>query len=152
MWAGLFSFVSIVAMIGWVLLAAFPRKPLTHSAILYLGVGLLCLCYAVFFAMVKGGLADPGLPAGAAAQSVDFTSIAGVRAIFQSDGGVLIGWTHYLAFDLFTGMWIARDADGKGFSRLVQLPFLFFTFMLGPIGLLGWLVMREKRARALGRG
>ena len=49
-------------------------------------------------------------------------------------------------------MWIARDADAKGFSRVVQLPFLFFTFMLGPIGLLSWLAMREKRARATGRG
>lgn len=152
MWPGLFSFVSIAAMAGWVLLAAFPRKPLTHSVILYLGVGLLCLCYLLFFLMVRGGLVDPGLPPGATVQPVDFTSIEGVRAIFQTDGGVLIGWTHYLAFDLFTGMWIARDADAKQFSRLAQLPFLFFTFLLGPIGLLGWLAVREPAARRLGRG
>jgi hypothetical protein len=75
-----------------------------------------------------------------------------VRALFMSDGGVVIGWTHYLAFDLFTGLWIARDADAKGFSRIVQAPFLAVTFMAGPIGLLSWLMVRERRARATGRG
>lgn len=152
MWAALFSFNSLVAMVGWVLLAAFPRKPLTHSIILFLGVALLCLTYLVALVLVRTETVAAGLPAGTALAPVDFTTIAGVRAIFQSDGGVVIGWTHYLAFDLFTGMWIARDADAKGFSRLVQLPFLFFTFLLGPVGLLGWLIVRERRARMTGRG
>ena len=60
----------------------------------------------------------------------------------MSDGGIVIGWTHYLAFDLFVGLWIARDADDKGVGRLVQLPFLFLTLMAGPIGLLSWLGFR----------
>jgi hypothetical protein len=68
--------------------------------------------------------------------------------LFMSDGGIVLGWTHYLAFDLFVGLWISRDADAKGFSRLTQLPFLFMTFLAGPIGLLAWLVIRERRARA----
>ena len=74
-----------------------------------------------------------------------------MRAIFASDGGVTVGWTHYLAFDLFVGLWIARDADAKHFSRLVQAPFLFATLMAGPLGLLLWLAIRERRARAKGR-
>ena len=63
---------------------------------------------------------------------------------------MVIGWTHYLAFDLFTGMWIARDADNKGFSRVVQFPFLFLTLMVGPVGLLAWLIVRERRATPTG--
>ena len=152
MWHALFGFTNAVALIGWVLLAAFPRKPLTHSAILYLGVALLCLTYAVCFVLVFGGVVDPGLPAGAIRKPLDFTSVEGIRAVFQSDSGVVIGWTHYLAFDLFTGMWIGRDADAKSFSRLVQLPFLFLTFLLGPVGLFAWLITRERRARLTGRG
>ena len=66
----------------------------------------------------------------------------------MSDGGIVLGWTHYLAFDLFVGLWIARDADAKGFSRLVQLPILVLTLMAGPSGLLIWLLVRERRARA----
>ena len=150
MWSALFTFTNGLAVIGWLLLAFAPRKPLVHSAILYLGVALLCLIYFVVFVLVLGGLVDPAKVAGAG--QAGFGSIAGVRAFFASDGGVVIGWTHYLAFDLFTGLWIARDADHKHFARWLQVPFLFLTFMAGPIGLFCWLLMRERRARLTGRG
>ena len=150
MWSALFTFTNGLAVIGWLLLAFAPRKPLVHSAILYLGVALLCLIYFVLFVLVVGGLVDPAAVAGAGKPG--FGSIAAVRAIFASDGGVVIGWTHYLAFDLFTGLWIARDADHKHFARWLQVPFLFATFMAGPIGLFCWLIMRERRARLTGRG
>ncbi len=150
MWSGLFSFTNTLAMAAWVLLILLPRKPLTHSAILYLGVGLLCLTYAVCFAAVLSGGLDPVAQPGTGKPG--FSTIQGVRAIFQSDGGVVIGWTHYLAFDLFTGLWIARDADAKGFGRVWQVPFLLATFLAGPIGLFAWLVVRERAARRLGRG
>ncbi len=150
MWPALFSFTNVLAICAWVLLAFFPRRPLTHSVILYLGVALLCLTYTVLFVAVTTGQLDPvSLPG---AGKPGFSSIAAVQAIFQSQGGTVIGWTHYLAFDLFTGLWIARDADAKGFSRIVQVPVLFATFMAGPIGLFLWLVIRERRARASGRG
>lgn len=150
MWDSLFSFTNGLAMVVWVLLLVFPRKPLTHSAILYLGVGLLCLIYTVCFALFVTGQVEPG--GMAAAGRLDLTSIEGVRQFFLSDGGLVIGWTHYLAFDLFTGLWIARDADAKQFPRLVQAPFLLMTFLVGPVGLLAWLVLREPAARRLGRG
>ncbi len=147
MWQALFGLTNLIAAAAWILLAFFPRKPLTNSAVLYLGAGLLCLCYVVIFVVLFGGFADPGRVPGSAAADLSDYSIEGIRALFQSDGGIVLGWTHYLAFDLFTGLWIARDADAKGFSRPVQLPFLAATFLAGPIGLLLWLMMRERRAR-----
>ncbi|MFO1254190.1 MAG: ABA4-like family protein [Sphingomonadaceae bacterium] len=150
MWTGLFGFVNVLAMGAWLMLAFLPRKPLVHSVILYLGVAMLCLVYTVCFALVMTGQLDPAAMPGAGKPG--FGSLEGVQAIFQSQGGALIGWTHYLAFDLFTGLWISRDADAKGFSRPVQLPFLLATFMAGPIGLFFWLIVRERRARATGRG
>ena len=149
MWAALFALTNGLAILGWLLLAAGPRQPLVHSAILYLGVALLCLIYAVTFALFLSGAVDPVRVAGAG--PMGFSSIAGVRGLFASDGGVVIGWTHYLAFDLFTGLWIARDAENKQIGRLVQLPFLLATFIAGPIGLLAWLIVRERRARAKAR-
>ena len=98
----------------------------------------------------SGALCRRGSAGGGDAPA-DFTSIEGVRGIFASDGGATIGWIHYLAFDMFAGLWIARDADAKGFSRWIQAPILFATFMAGPLGLLLWLAIRERRARAGGR-
>ena len=94
-----------------------------------------------------GGFLSGTIDAGGAGGG-DFTTLAGVMKLFDSPGGATMGWIHYLAFDLFTGLWIARDADAKGFSRIVQFPFLFLTLMAGPVGLLTWLIVRERRARA----
>jgi hypothetical protein len=145
MWDSLFSVANLWAMLCWAVLVLAPRTPLTQTLVFYAGAGLLCLTYAVLLGLLLAGAVDPGGAAGGGGAS--FTTIAGVRALFATDGGVTVGWVHYLAFDLFTGMWIARDADQKQFSRWVQAPVLLLTFMAGPAGLLLWLAIREKRAR-----
>lgn len=150
MWDGIFSTVNVLAMIAWIIMILLPRKPVLLAAVLYLGVGLLCLIYSAGLVAIVTGLVDP-VPVAGASGGADFTTIEGVRAIFASNGGVTIGWTHYLAFDLFTGLWIARDAESKGFSRLVQAPILIATFLAGPLGLFAWLIIRERRARKSGR-
>lgn len=60
----------------------------------------------------------------------------GVQHLFTMPEVALAGWLHYLAFDLWVGLWIARHADALGISRWLQAPVLFATFMFGPIGLL----------------
>ena len=150
MWSSLFGFTNLVALIGWAILLFLPRRALGFSIVLYAGVGLLCLTYAVLMVMLLGGLVDPGSNGSAPFDYSNYT-IAGIRALFGSDAGVVLGWTHYLAFDLFVGLWIARDADHKGFGRLVQAPFLLLTFLAGPVGLILWLIVRERRARTAAR-
>lgn len=145
-WNAWFSMVNLLALIAWTALIVLPRWPALLSAVLYLGIGLLCLIYATGLIGVVSGLISN--PDGGGA---DFTTIEGVRAIFGSDAGVTIGWTHYLAFDLFVGLWIARDGDAKNISRLLQAPILLATFMAGPLGLLVWLILREPIARRQGR-
>jgi hypothetical protein len=145
-WVLVFKAVNLIALIAWAALITLPRWPALLSAILYLGVGLLCTVYACgLIGVLSGLIPNPG------GGGADFTSIPGIRAIFASDGGVTIGWTHYLAFDLFVGLWIAREADAKHVSRLLQAPVLLATFMAGPIGLGIWLIMREPAARRQGR-
>lgn len=145
-WGVMFSAVNLLALGCWVGLILLPRWPALLSAVLYLGVGLLCLAYATGLIGVVSGIIPN--PEGGGA---DFSTIEGVRAIFASDAGVTIGWTHYLAFDLFVGLWIARDGDAKNISRLIQAPILLATFLAGPLGLGLWLLIREPAARRQGR-
>jgi hypothetical protein len=141
-WDALFSLTTVIALAGWISLIILPRRPLVLSLVLYAAVGLLCLIYTAIFVAIFSGLADPARLAGFAAPDLSDYSIPGLRALFMSDAGIVIGWTHYLAFDLFIGTWIARDADSRGVGRIVQVPFLFVTLMAGPIGLLAWLMIR----------
>ncbi|MEM1195607.1 MAG: ABA4-like family protein [Pseudomonadota bacterium] len=144
-WGLVFNAVNLAALVAWALLILAPRWPALLSGLLYLAIGGLCALYAALLVSVLSGF----IPAGNG--GADFTTIEGIRSIFSSDVGVVIGWTHYLAFDLFVGLWIARDADAKFFPRWVQAPVLLATFMAGPLGLIIWLIVREPRARARGR-
>lgn len=121
----MFSAASTAALAGWVLLIVLPRWPALITALRFGLIGLLSLAYAslifVFFFRAEGG---------------GFNSITEVRALFMNNGALLAGWIHYLAFDLFVGIWIAERSDAAGVNRLLQAPILLATFMFGPLGLL----------------
>lgn len=151
MWDAIFGFANIVALFAWAVLILLPRKPALLAAVLYTGVGLLCLTYVLLFAGLLSGLLDPSRDAGAGPGGLAAYTVDGLKDLFRSRGAIVIGWVHYLAFDLFVGLWIARDADAKRFSRVVQAPILLATFMAGPLGLFLWLCLRERRARKSGR-
>ncbi len=150
-WSAIFAATNVVALICWAMLLFLPRGPKVSAVVLYGGVGLLCLSYGAMMIALALPLLDPGRVAGAPGGNVLDYSIAGLRNLFLSDAGLVLGWTHYLAFDLFVGLWIAKDADHKGFARWFQLPFLLLTFVAGPIGLCAWLITREARARRVAR-
>jgi hypothetical protein len=144
-WELLFAATNLVAVLGWLALAALPRREGVLAAVQWGGVALLCAAYAAMFVALLGGLVDPGRD-GAAPAAFEY-SVEGLRQAFAARGAIVVGWTHYLAFDLFVGLWIARDADARGLARAGQLPFLFATFMAGPIGLLAWLALRKVLSR-----
>ncbi|MEP1423035.1 MAG: ABA4-like family protein [Erythrobacter sp.] len=146
-WDFVFKAANVFAFLAWVVLIFLPRRPALLSAVLYFGVGILCLAYTTAFGLFLSGLVS----AGESGAGPNFTTIEGVRDFFASDGGVTIGWIHYLAFDLFVGLWIARDADSKSIGRFIQAPILILTFLVGPVGLFVWLIIREPAARRQGR-
>ena len=142
MWQPLFSITNAIALIAWAVLILAPRRPAVLSGVMYAGVGLLCLIYAALLVTLSAGWVDP-----VGTGTMTDYSVKGLRGLFASNGGIVIGWTHYLALDLFTGLWVARDADPKRVNRFVQVPILLATFMAGPLGLLIWLAVREPAAR-----
>ena len=138
----LFWIAHLPALVGWIALLAAPLVG-AKAIIIARGAGLiLAIFYLACFLAAPDGLQD---------LARDY-SLDGVGALFADPRLMLLGWIHYLAFDLFTGMWIARDADQKGFSRAVQFPFLLLTLLVGPVGLFAWLIVRERRARARAKG
>ena len=139
-WEQTFGLANIWAMICWAVLALAPKREAVIVPVFYAGAGLLALSYAVLIACLLGGMIDGG--AGGGGGTPDFTTLAGVQALFDSQGGATIGWIHYLAFDLFVGIWVARNADRHGYHRVVQIPILFFVFMAGPLGLAMYLLLR----------
>ena len=140
-WDMIFGFANAWALLGWVILALAPKREIVVPIVFFAGSVLLACLYAGLIIPLMAGLISDGGPTGRPA--ADLTSLAGGMALFDSPGGATIGWIHYLAFDLFVGIWIARNADAHKISRWFQIPILFFTLMAGPIGLLLYLLLRQ---------
>ena len=79
-----------------------------------------------------------------------FQTLAQVKVLFSVDQALLAGWVHYLAFDLFTGAWEARDAARLGISPWLVAPCLLLTFLFGPVGLALYLLLRLGMRREVG--
>ena len=123
-------------MAGWLLLVFLPRWKYVPQLICGVLIPLLlAIVYLVLIAKYFGS-AEGG-----------FGSLAGVHALFQNQGILLAGWIHYLAFDLFIGSWEVRDARRLGVHHLLVVPCLVLTFMLGPIGLLLYFIVRAVAKR-----
>ena len=130
----LFSAASMLVMPGWLLLVFLPRWRYSAGVIAScLLPAILGVCYVGLFAANFRSQPD-----GFAA----FNTLAGVKSLFQNDSLLLAGWIHYLAFDLFVGSWEVRDAQRLGIHHLFVIPCLVFTLMLGPAGLLAYLLLR----------
>ena len=135
----LFAICNFGVLPAWLLLAIAPgwrgTQWIVHAAFVPVLLGLV---YA--FALASA----PPAPEGAS-----FGSLRGVMLFFTVPESALAGWVHYLVFDLFVGAWEVRDAQRRGIPHLWVLPCLAFTLMLGPIGLLLYLVLRAVRTREL---
>lgn len=133
----LFLICNYGVMPFWLLLAVAPgwawTGRLVHSILVPVVLGGVYL---------MGFLTAPPAPAGAS-----FGTLEGVMLFFSQPHGVLVGWVHYLVFDLFVGAWMVRDARRRGLHHGLVLPCLALTLMLGPIGLLLYAAIRGIRDR-----
>ena len=132
----IFSIASGLAMLGWLGLVFVPKWAPTRELIPSIVIPvMLALIYTFLMLSFRDQApADGG-----------FGTLAEVKALFTVDALLLVGWIHYLAFDLFVGAWIVRDSQVHQINHFLILPCLFFTLIAGPLGLLIYLVLRTVR-------
>lgn len=145
MWDILFGLTNGIALAGWAALILGPRTDRLRRAILLLPIAVLCAIYAILLIGLSSGGFDAEGAGGSLSDLAANYSVDGIMALFQSRGGIVVGWTHYLAFDLMVGWWIAGDADSRAIPRWSQAGILLATFMAGPLGLGIYLFYRATR-------
>lgn len=133
--SSLFDWASRLALVAWLLLVIHPFWQWSTLAVSII-ISLLCALYAyLIFLGKRHDLA--GAPSGGG-----FSSLYGVMKLFKNPRGTLAGWVHYLAFDLFVGLFIVLDAQQQNISHWYLMPILLLTLMLGPSGLLVYVLLR----------
>lgn len=135
--AELYPIVNTLALIPWMLMILAPKWKWTQRIIysfvfpaIFAGIYLVMM--VLFFGEGEG----------------DFTTLEGLTSLFGNQDLVLIGWLHYLAFDLIVGSWEYKDSQAHQISRYVVASCLLATFLAGPIGLLMYLLVRHWHTRA----
>ena len=129
----LFGLANAVPLLGWLALCLAPLARGRLVAAARVVAVVLAVGYAV---LVVAALARAGgaLP--------DLSTLGGLARAFSDPRVMLVGWVHYLAFDLWTGAWEAEEAGRRGIPHWAVLPCLALTFLAGPIGLVLFLVLR----------
>lgn len=126
-----FKCANYFALIGWALLAFAPRWRWTARVVHTGAISLILAAAYLVLASLYLFSGDGGMG-----------SLAQLAKAFQNPNIVLVGWIHYLAFDLFIGAWEARDAARLKIPHLALVPCLLLTLMLGPVGLLAYCALR----------
>ena len=131
----LFNVINILPLPIWLSMILFPKLRFTQN---------LVLAYWPF--VVLGGIYTALLLAAISTSGGGFSlGFDALRAGLSSEWGFLAAWTHYLALDLFAGVWIFRDAKYWGINPTI---YLVATLLAGPLGLAAYLVMRGRKTKA----
>ena len=129
-----FRIGGLLAMAGWAaLLASLAFASLRRPALIAARMAIPALLAIAYVLLIAQGIGTEG---------GGFGSIPEVRALFADDSALAAGWLHYLAFDLFVGAWIVSDGTDRGVHPLLLIPCMALTFLLGPSGLLLYLLIR----------
>lgn len=131
----LFTIFNTGVLLPWLLLLVAPKWAFTQQMIqtkwpiIILAIAYLSLLVIDFFTATNN--------------SIDFTSFDSIRAAFAREEVMLIGWIHYLAFDLFVGMWELKDGQTRQIPHYWMAPCLIFTLMYGPVGFLLYFILKQ---------
>ena len=127
----IFALANTWILPGWLLLLFAPSWKYTGRIVFYLIIAVLAITYA-WLLLTDLGSFDP--EAG--------STLANISEAFSDLRVALIGWIHYLAFDMLAGLMIALDARRVGINRILMALPLFLTLMTGPFGLLIYIIIR----------
>ncbi len=129
----LFNLLNLLPLPVWLGMILFPRTRYTQNLVMsYWYYIALAAVYLLFLlaSFTQGGL--------------DF-SFEGIRRGLSSEWGGLTAWAHFIVLDLFTGVWIFRDAKYWGINPTL---FVLLTLFAGPLGLGSYLLMRQRKSKS----
>jgi len=126
-----FIIFNLVASGNWILIILFPeRKSVRHLT--YIVISCICLLYTALLYGTDFRFLTDGL-----------NSIDSFRLILKDNMVLLAGWIHYLAVDLVAGLYINAASAKYKIPRAFVIPTLLLTFLLGPTGLLTFILTKQ---------
>ena len=133
----LYLWVNIGVLPFWLLIIFFPQSHLCKYVATSI-FPIFLLTGAYIFILYKAYLG-----------SFDFNNnfslylgLSYISDLFRDEYYLLMFWTHFLSINLFVGGWILKDAQKLLINRILLAFPLIITYLIGPIGLFIYWVIR----------
>lgn len=73
-------------------------------------------------------------------------TLEGMQQLVSTDIGATTAWVHLITFDLFIGRWAYLESREQQMNVWLMAPILFIILLVGPLGLLIYLISRNRSA------
>jgi hypothetical protein len=71
-----------------------------------------------------------------------YLGLANLSNLFSDSSFLILFWIHFLAVNLFCGGWMVKDSQKFGINKFLMSFPLLITYLIGPIGLTIYWVIR----------
>ena len=133
----LYMWINLGILPFWFILIIFPDSHLSKIFVTSI-FPILILAGVYIFILYKSYLIGYDF-------SSNFTLYLGLNELsrlFEDHLYLMIFWTHFIAINLFIGGWIVKDSQKFNINKVLLAFPLIFTYLLGPIGLFLYWVIR----------
>ena len=133
----LYYWVNLGILPFWLILIFFPNSNLSRYFVTSI-FPIFILAGAYIFILYKSYL-----------NSFDFMNnfslylgIDQLADLFKDKSYLMMFWIHFIAINLFTGGWIVKDSQKFSINKIFLAIPLLITYLIGPIGLLFYWLLR----------
>ena len=140
----LFYWVNLGVLPFWLILIFFPYSNLSRYFVTSI-LPILLLSGAYIFILYKSYLNSYNFINNFSL----YLSIDHLSNLFTDKSYLIMFWVHFISINLFTGGWIVKDSQKISINKILLAIPLIITYLIGPIGLLFYWLIRIFYAKNL---
>ncbi len=133
----LYMWVNIGVLPFWFMLIFFPQSHLSRIFVASI-FPMLILSGAYIFVLYKSYLIGYNFIGNFSL----YLSLDELSRLFEDHLYLMLFWIHFIAINLFIGGWIAKDSQKFNINKIIISIPLIITYLIGPIGLIVYWVIR----------
>ena len=133
----LYYWVNLGVLPFWLILIFFPQSNLSRYFVTSI-FPIFILSGAYFFILYKSYLNSYNF-----FQNFNlYLGLDYLSDLFSDSSYLMMFWIHFISINLFTGGWIAKDAQKFSINKILLSIPLIITYLIGPIGLFFYWLIR----------
>jgi hypothetical protein len=133
----LYMWINLGVLPFWLILIFFPQSHICRFLVTSI-FPIFLLSGAYIFILYKSYLIGYDFDS----NFLLYLGLDELSRLFEDNFYVMVFWTHFIAINLFLGGWMVKDSQKFYINRFLTAVPLVITYLIGPIGLLTYWIIR----------